>query len=31
MTVKIQKDYRVGDYVGTFDLVCSACGDFLLS
>ena len=22
MSVKMQKDYRIGDYVGTFDLVC---------
>lgn len=28
MAVKMQEDYRIGDYVGTFGLVCSACDDF---
>lgn len=31
MAVKMQEDYRIGDYVGTFGLVCSACDDFLQS
>lgn len=31
MAVKMQEDYRIGYYVGTFGLVCSACDDFLQS
>lgn len=31
MTIPIREDYKIRKYVGTFDVVCSACDGFLQS